>query len=136
MRLGAIRPHRSRSAFMVSGLSALVLWLLWPLLRPAVAPARGATLVVVFDGYHRLDVALAETSGPLLLLSCPLTGQPTPDQRRRAGARPLPGAPPAPPAPSSCRSASAASSWRVWACDGVSPPAHLKGKDRAKFANY
>jgi len=68
---------------------ALTLWLLWPLLRPTVAPAAGATLVVVFDGYHRLDAALAQTSGPLLLLSCPLTGQPTPAQRRRAGGRPF-----------------------------------------------
>lgn len=121
---------------MVSGLSALVLWLLWPLLRPAVAPARGATLVVVFDGYHRLDAALAHTRGPLLLLSCPLTGQPAPGRSSAIGCASSSGAPPAPPAPSSCRSASAASSWRVWACDGVSPPAHLKGKDRAKFANY
>jgi hypothetical protein len=57
--------------------------------RPAFAPARGATLVVVFDGYHRLDAALERTSGPLLLLSCPLTGQPTAAQRLRAGPRPL-----------------------------------------------
>jgi len=59
------------------------------LVRPALAPARGATLVVVFDGYHRLDAALERSSGPLLLLSCPLTGQPTAAQRLRAGPRPL-----------------------------------------------
>lgn len=64
-----------------------LLWLLWPLLRPVLAPARGATLVVVFDGYHRLDAALAGTPGALLLLSCPLTGQPNAAQRRRAGSR-------------------------------------------------
>lgn len=80
-------PHRATPAALA--LSAAALWLLWPLLRPALAPARGATLVVVFDGYHRLDAALERTSGPLLLLSCPLTGQPTAAQRRRAGARPL-----------------------------------------------
>ncbi len=66
-----------------------LLWLLWPHLRLVLAPARGATLVVVFDGHHRLDIALARTSGPLLLLSCPLTGQPTAVQRRRAGSRPF-----------------------------------------------
>jgi hypothetical protein len=45
--------------------------------------------VVVFDGYHRLDAALERTTGPLLLLSCPLTGQPTAAQLHRAGSRPL-----------------------------------------------
>jgi len=89
MRPGPIRPRLSRCVRFFSGFSALTLWLLWPLLRPTVAPAAGATLVVVFDGYHRLDAALAQTSGPLLLLSCPLTGQPTAAQRRRAGGRPL-----------------------------------------------
>jgi hypothetical protein len=70
-------------------ISVAALWLLWPLLRPALAPARGSTLVAVFDGYHRLDAALERTTGPLLLLSCPLTGQPTAAQLRRAGSRPL-----------------------------------------------
>ncbi|MFM8276608.1 MAG: hypothetical protein ACKN89_06415 [Cyanobium sp.] len=71
------------------GISVAALWALWPLLRPAFAPAPGTTLVVVFDGYHRLDAALERTSGPLLLLSCPRTGQPTAAQIRRAGSRPL-----------------------------------------------
>jgi len=71
-------------------LGAIALWLLWPLLRPALAPARGTTLVVVFDGYHRLDVALARSGSlPLLLITCPNTGQPTPAQRQRVQGRPF-----------------------------------------------
>jgi hypothetical protein len=70
-------------------LAAAALWLLWPLLRPTLAPAPGSTLVVVFDGYHRLDAALARSGSlPLLLISCPLTGQPTAAQRQRARFRP------------------------------------------------
>ena len=45
-----------------------ILWLLWPLLRPALNSARGTTLVVVLDGYHRLDAALTRT-GTVLLVS-------------------------------------------------------------------
>lgn len=72
--------------FLLLGSAAL--WLLWPLLRPALAPARGTTLVVVFDGYHRLDAALQHTgTSPLLLITCPRTGQPTPAQRHRASGR-------------------------------------------------
>jgi hypothetical protein len=78
-----------RSTPAALALSAAALWLIWPLLRSAMAPARGATLVVVFDGYHRLDAALERSTGTLLLLSCPLTGQPTAAQRLRAGPRPL-----------------------------------------------
>ncbi len=66
------------------------LWLLWPLLRLALAPAHGTTLVVVLDGYHRLDAALVRTgSRPLLLITCPHTGQPTAAQRYRAAGRPF-----------------------------------------------
>jgi hypothetical protein len=64
------------------------LWLLWPLLRPALAPARGTTLLVVIDGYHRLDAALTRTGSlPLLLITCPRTGQPTAAQSQRAAGR-------------------------------------------------
>lgn len=71
-------------------LAAASLWLFWPLLRPVLAPTHGTTLVVVVDGYHRLDTALARTGSlPLLLITCPLTGQPTPAQRRRARGRPF-----------------------------------------------
>lgn len=80
--------NRSLLISLGSGLAAL--WLLWPLLRPGLAPARGTTLVVVFDGYHRLDAALARTGSlPLLLITCPRTGQPTVSQTRRAGGRPF-----------------------------------------------
>jgi hypothetical protein len=79
------RHHRSLLL-----VAAAMLWLLWPLLRPALAPARGTTLVVVFDGYHRLDAALARSGSlPLLLITCPLTGQPTAAQRQRARSRPF-----------------------------------------------
>jgi hypothetical protein len=45
-------------------------------------------LVVVLDGYHRLDAALVRTGSlPLLLISCPRTGQPTAAQRHRARGR-------------------------------------------------
>jgi len=68
--------------------AATSLWLLWPLLRPAVAPAPGTSLVVVLDGYHRLDAALQHTGAlPLLLITCPRTGQPTQQQRLLARGR-------------------------------------------------
>jgi len=68
---------------------ALVLlgWLVWPLLRPMLWPAAGARWLVVLDGYHRLDAALARqvrTGEPILLITCPSTGQPTPAQRQAA----------------------------------------------------
>lgn len=73
---------------LLIGSSAL--WLLWPLLRPVLAPAHGTTLVVVLDGYQRLDAALARTGSlPLLLITCPRTGQPTAAQRQRAAGRPF-----------------------------------------------
>jgi hypothetical protein len=75
---------------LLLALGAAVLWLLWPLLRPALVPARGGTLVVVFDGYHRLDAALTHTPAePLLLITCPRTGQPTTAQRQRLASRPF-----------------------------------------------
>ena len=57
---------------------AALLWLAWTCLRPRLWPAEGAALLVVLDCYHRLDVALErqESSGePILLLTCPSTGQ-------------------------------------------------------------
>lgn len=76
------------------GLTALLagsaaLWLAWPWLRPALWPARGPAWLVVLDGYHRLDRALAVQRRlplPILLISCPATGQPTPQQWRQARA--------------------------------------------------
>ena len=69
--------------------AAGALWLAWPWLRPVLWPARGAPLLVVLDGYHRLDHALLlqQHSGwPILLITCPATGQPTASQRARATA--------------------------------------------------
>lgn len=58
-------------------------WLLWPVLRSSVFPRHGETLVVVFDGYHRLDAALVGTGQrPLLLLTCPKFHQPSSRQRQ------------------------------------------------------
>ena len=31
-------------------------WLLWPLLRPVLAPARGTTLVVLIEAIHRVGL--------------------------------------------------------------------------------
>ena len=61
-------------------LSAALLWLAWPWLRPRLWPVQGAAWLVVLDGYHRLDAALERqqsTAEPILLISCPSTGQPT-----------------------------------------------------------
>ena len=65
-------------------LSAALLWLAWPWLRPRLWPAQGAAWLVVLDGYHRLDAAIARkvlTGEPILLITCPATGQPTTAQR-------------------------------------------------------
>ncbi len=69
---------RSRWGLLL-GLSTLGAWLLWPLIRPLLVPTSGTTLVVVFDGYHRLDAALARTPPrqPLLLIRCPSESQPS-----------------------------------------------------------
>ena len=67
-------------------LSAALLWLAWPWLRPRLWPAQGAAWLVVLDGYHRLDAALARqgfTGEPILLINCPSTGQPTTTQSLR-----------------------------------------------------
>ena len=67
-------------------LSAALLWLAWPWLRPRLWPAQGAAWLVVLDGYHRLDAAIARqdlTGEPILLITCPATGQPTTAQRLR-----------------------------------------------------
>ena len=67
-------------------LSSAVLWLAWPWLRPRLWPAQGAAWLVVLDGYHRLDAAIARqerTGEPILLITCPSTGQPTTAQRLR-----------------------------------------------------
>jgi uncharacterized SAM-binding protein YcdF (DUF218 family) len=61
-------------------LSAALLWLAWPWLRPRLWPAQGDAWLVVLDGYHRLDAALERqqsTAEPILLITCPSTGQPT-----------------------------------------------------------
>jgi hypothetical protein len=93
-------------------LFAAVLWLAWPWLRPRLWPAQGAAWLVVLDGYHRLDAAVARqdrTGEPILLITCPSTGQPTTAQRlrqREVRQRLVP--PPRPLLwPSGCRNASA-----------------------------
>ena len=75
---------------MMSACSAAVLWSSWPWIRPALFPAAGKPWLVVLDGYHRLDHALmlqgqAPFRGwPILLITCPATGQPTALQRAQA----------------------------------------------------
>ena len=67
-------------------LSAALLWLAWPWLRSLLWPAQGAPWLVVLDGYHRLDAALERqqsTAEPILLITCPSTGQPTTAQGLR-----------------------------------------------------
>jgi uncharacterized SAM-binding protein YcdF (DUF218 family) len=61
-------------------LAVPTLWLAWPWLRPRLWPAAGAPWLVVLDGYHRLDAAQKRqqrTAEPILLITCPSTGQPT-----------------------------------------------------------
>lgn len=61
-------------------LSAALLWLAWPWLRPRLWPAQGAAWLVVLDGYHRLDAAIARqdlTAEPILLITCPPRVNPT-----------------------------------------------------------
>lgn len=79
---------KSGRAWFVVLLLAL-LWLAWPFLRPRLWPATGPTWLVVLDGYHRLDLALElqrRQHLPILLISCPATGQPTAAQWLRATA--------------------------------------------------
>jgi uncharacterized SAM-binding protein YcdF (DUF218 family) len=70
--------------------STAVLWSLWPWIRPALFPAAGRPWLVVLDGYHRLDHALTLQGQepfrgwPILLITCPATGQPTALQRAQA----------------------------------------------------
>ena len=65
-------------------------WCAWPWIRPLLAPAKGRPWFVVLDGYHLLDHALVLQQGkhhrglPILLITCPATGQPTPAQRAQA----------------------------------------------------
>lgn len=69
---------------------AVISWSGWPLLRPLLLPAAGPPWLVVLDGYHRLDSALALQAGashrgwPILLITCLRTGQPTSAQRAQA----------------------------------------------------
>ena len=77
---------RARLSFGVLFTSAL-LWFVWPWLRPQLWPAAGASWLVVLDGYHRLDTALdrqARSAEPILLITCPATGQPSASQRDAA----------------------------------------------------
>ncbi len=67
-------------------LSAALLWLAWSWLRLRLWPAQGVAWLVVLDGYHRLDAALERqqsTAEPILLITCPSTGQPTISQSLR-----------------------------------------------------
>lgn len=83
------RSPRCRLGLASSLVAAAALWLAWPWLRPPLWPARGPAWLVVLDGYHRLDRALAVQRRqplPILLITCPATGQPTPQQWRQARA--------------------------------------------------
>ncbi len=77
---------------MLLACSAAVLWSLLPWLRPALFPAAGRPWLVVLDGYHRLDHALTLQGQepfrgwPIVLITCPVTGQPTALQRAQASA--------------------------------------------------
>lgn len=74
------RIRENRPLLAVVALSAALLWLAWPWLRPRFWPAEGAAWLVVLDGYHRLDAALERqesTAEPILLITCPSTDQPT-----------------------------------------------------------
>ena len=76
--------------WVMSVCSAAVLWSLWPWLRPFSFPAAGRPWLVVLDGYHRLDHALTLQGQepfrgwPILLITCPATGQPTALQAAQA----------------------------------------------------
>ncbi len=75
---------------MLLACSAAVFWSLWPWIRPALFPAAGRPWLVVLDGYHRLDHALTLQGQepfrgwPILLITCPATGQPTALQAAQA----------------------------------------------------
>jgi len=69
------------------GFVVVLLWAVWPLFRPFAFFGSGSSLLVVLDGYQRLDLALdrqRKSSESILLITCPATGQPTPRQKRRA----------------------------------------------------
>ena len=74
----------------MSACSAAVFWSLWPRLRPVSFPAAGRPWLVVLDGYHRLDHVLMLQGQepfrgwPILLITCPPTGQPTALQTAQA----------------------------------------------------
>ena len=77
-------PSRALAAGLL--LSVGLLWLAWPWLRPRLWPAGGSPWLVVLDGYHRLDAALerqVRTAEPILLITCPSSGQPTVAQSNR-----------------------------------------------------
>jgi uncharacterized SAM-binding protein YcdF (DUF218 family) len=84
------RPAPGWPWLACASLAAAALWCAWPWLRPRLAPASGRPWLVVLDGYHRLDAALQlqrrpqHHRWPILLITCPATGQPTPAQRAQA----------------------------------------------------
>lgn len=68
-------------------LTSALFWCVWPWLRPRLWPAAGASWLVVLDGHHRLDAAIdrqARSAEPILLITCPATGQPSASQRDAA----------------------------------------------------
>ena len=86
--MGRLKSCRLRGALALLALMMLS-WIVWPLLRPRLWPADGPRWIVVMDGFHRLDAALArqQPSGePILLITCPATGQPSAVQRQLASA--------------------------------------------------
>jgi len=85
------RPlERHRSGLLSMALAGVGLWLVWPWIRPVLFPAAGRPWLLVLDGYHRLDHALTLQrqepfrGWPILLITCPATGQPTAFQRHQA----------------------------------------------------
>lgn len=77
---------RARLSLSVLFVIALF-WCVWPWLRPRLWAGPGASWLVVLDGYHRLDAALdrqPRSAEPILLITCPATGQPSASQRGAA----------------------------------------------------
>ena len=81
--MGRVRLLRSIGVCILLGSSA---WFIWPFVRPFFFPSSDKELMVVLDGYHRLDRALDRqglSKSPILLVTCPLTGQPNESQSAR-----------------------------------------------------
>ena len=81
--MGHVRSLRRIGAVI---LFASATWIVWPFVRPYFYPPGDKDLIVVLDGYHRLDRAIDRqvlTKSAILLVTCPLTGQPNESQSAR-----------------------------------------------------